>query len=230
MQEKITNCYKICVKIHQKDEKMKYSQLLDSLQNLINIRPKQKDLATILDVSISVIGNRAVRDSNFSFEEIIKIEKAYSIVGLLTGAATSIQTNDNCIDIEYFSDVWASCGTGAVVFEESKETISVPKTMIQNFSDSKKYSVINSRGDSMTPFIQDRDKLIVEHWQGGQIVDNCVYVFRYANELFVKRLVKNITQIVIKSDNPLYEPIKITDKDQDFEVIGQIVGLMRDLR
>ena len=101
---------------------------------------------------------------------------------------------------------------------------------VQNFSDSKKYSVISSRGDSMTPFIQDRDKLIVEHWQGGQIVDNCVYVFRYANELFVKRLVKNITQIVIKSDNPLYEPIKITDKDQDFEVIGQIVGLMRDLR
>jgi phage repressor protein C with HTH and peptisase S24 domain len=43
-------------------------------------------------------------------------------------------------------------------------------------------------------------------------------------------LVKNITQIVIKSDNPLYEPIKITDKDTDFEVIGQIVGLMRDLR
>lgn len=230
MQEKITNCYKICVKIHQKDEKMKYSQLLDSLQNLINIRPKQKDLATILDVSISVIGNRAVRDSNFSLEEIIKIEKAYSIVGLLTGSVINAPVSDNCVDIDYFSDVWASCGTGAVVFEESKETISVPKTMIQNFSDSKKYSVINSRGDSMTPFIQDRDKLIVEHWQGGQIIDNCVYVFRYANELFVKRLVKNVTQIVIKSDNPLYRPIEIEGKDTDFEVIGQIVGLMRDMR
>lgn len=209
---------------------MRYSELLDALQNLIDFKPKQRELAQILDVKLSIIGNRASRDSNFSLEEIIKIEKAYSIVGLLTGAATSIQVNDSCVVLDYFSDVWASCGTGAVVFEESKETISVPKTMIQNFSDSKKYSVINSRGDSMTPFIQDRDKLIVEHWQGGQIIDNCIYVFRYANELFVKRLVKNVTQIVIKSDNPIYRPIEIEGKDTDFEVIGQIVGLMRDMR
>ena len=138
--------------------------------------------------------------------------------------------SDNCVDLDYFSDVWASCGTGAVVFEETSEKLSVPTSIIQNYSKSNKYSVINARGDSMVPFLQDRDKLIVEHWNGGQIIDNCIYVFRYANELFVKRLVKNITQIVIKSDNPLYEPIKITDKDQDFEVIGQIVGLMRDLR
>jgi phage repressor protein C with HTH and peptisase S24 domain len=139
-------------------------------------------------------------------------------------------SSENCVDIEYYSDVWASCGNGAVVFEESAEKLSVPKSLIQNYSSSSRYSVINARGDSMQPFIQNFDKLIVEHWNGGQIIDNCIYVFRYANELFVKRLVKNITQIVIKSDNPLYEPIKITDKDQDFEVIGQIVGLMRDLR
>lgn len=138
--------------------------------------------------------------------------------------------SDNCIDLDYFSDVWASCGTGAVIFEETSEKLSVPTSLIQNYSKSNKYSVINARGDSMQPFLQDRDKLIVEHWNGGQIIDNCIYVFRYANELFVKRLVKNITQIVIKSDNPLYEPIKISDKDTDFEVIGQIVGLMRDLR
>ena len=158
--------------------------------------------------------------------EIKVIEEVFS-VSLLPN---DNKTNDNCIDLDYFSDVWASCGTGAVVFEETSEKLSVPTSLIQNYSKSNKYSVINARGDSMQPFLQDRDKLIVEHWNGGQIIDNCIYVFRYANELFVKRLVKNITQIVIKSDNPLYEPIKITDKDQDFEVIGQIVGLMRDLR
>ena len=157
------------------------------------------------------------------FNVIKKIEDCYAI-NLLSN------DSDICVNLDYFSDVWASCGTGAVVFEETSEKLSVPTSLIQNYSKTNRYSVINSRGDSMTPFIQDRDKLIVEHWNGGQIIDNCIYVFRYANELFVKRLVKNITQIVIKSDNPLYEPIKITDKDQDFEVIGQIVGLMRDLR
>ena len=200
---------------------MKYNQCLDIIEKNIGERPAHAEIARILKCNPTALVNRASRDSLIKDEEIAILEKCYGF---------SILSNTNCIDLDYFSDVWASCGTGAIVFEETSEKLSVPTSLIQNYSSSNRYSVINSRGDSMTPFIQDRDKLIVEHWNGGQIIDNCIYVFRYANELFVKRLVKNVTQIVIKSDNPLYEPIKITDKDQDFEVIGQIVGLMRDLR
>lgn len=206
---------------------MRYSKALEKIKKYTGIEFKQADFVKILNISRAAISARVSRDSEFTIEELIELEKKLDLpIGCLSG----IQSNENCVDLDYFSDVWASCGTGAVVFEETSEKLSVPTSLIQNYSKTNRYSVINSRGDSMTPFIQDRDKLIVEHWNGGQIIDNCIYVFRYANELFVKRLVKNITQIVIKSDNPLYEPIKITDKDQDFEVIGQIVGLMRDLR
>ena len=196
-------------------------EVIQKIQEITGKPINQAILADDLEVSRQYIS--ALKKEALSFNVIKKIEDCYAIS--LLGKAS-----DNCIDLDYFSDVWASCGTGAVVFEETSEKLSVPTSLIQNYSKSNKYSVINARGDSMQPFLQDRDKLIVEHWNGGQIIDNCIYVFRYANELFVKRLVKNITQIVIKSDNPLYEPIKITDKDQDFEVIGQIVGLMRDLR
>ena len=211
--------------------KLKYSHVRDTLQNLIEYVPTHAELADefklhSIDTTANALSNRLSNDGYLKENEIKVIEEVFS-VSLLPN---DNKTNDNCIDLDYFSDVWASCGTGAVVFEETSEKLSVPTSIIQNYSKTNRYSVINSRGDSMTPFIQDRDKLIVEHWNGGQIIDNCIYVFRYANELFVKRLVKNITQIVIKSDNPLYEPIKITDKDQDFEIIGQIVGLMRYLR
>lgn len=206
---------------------MLYNDVLHTLQNLTKTKVSQESIANALGLKQTTISGRASRNSDFSLDELIMLERA---LALPIGSVSGIQSNDNCIDLDYFSDVWASCGTGAVVFEEASEKLSVPTSLIQNYSKSNKYSVINARGDSMQPFLQDRDKLIVEHWNGGQIIDNCIYVFRYANELFVKRLVKNITQIVIKSDNPLYEPIKITDKDQDFEVIGQIVGLMRDLR
>ena len=204
-----------------------YNWLSTTLQKLTNTKISQQTIANALSVRQSTIGSRATSGKEFNIEELIIIEDKF---GLVRGVLSGIQTNDNCIDLDYFSDVWASCGTGAIVFEETNEKLSVPTSLIQNYSKSNKYSVINARGDSMQPFLQNHDKLIVEHWNGGQIIDNCIYVFRYANELFVKRLVKNITQIVIKSDNPLYEPIKITDKDQDFEIIGQIVGLMRDLR
>jgi phage repressor protein C with HTH and peptisase S24 domain len=211
--------------------KLKYNYVRDTLQNLIGYIPTHAELADEfklhhIDTTANALSNRLSNDGYLKENEIKVIEEVFS-VSLLPN---DNKTNDNCIDLDYFSDVWASCGNGAVVFEETSEKLSVPTSLIQNYSKSNKYSVINARGDSMQPFLQDRDKLIVEHWNGGQIIDNCIYVFRYANELFVKRLVKNITQIVIKSDNPLYEPIKITDKDQDFEVIGQIVGLMRDLR
>ena len=206
---------------------MLYNDVLHTLQNLTKTKVSQESIANALGLKQTTISGRASRNSDFSLDELIMLEQAFA---LPIGSVSGIQTSDNCIDLDYFSDVWASCGTGAVVFEETSEKLSVPTSLIQNYSKNNRYSVINSRGDSMTPFIQDRDRLIVEHWNGGQIIDNCIYVFRYANDLFVKRLVKNITQIVIKSDNPLYEPIKITDKDQDFEVIGQIVGLMRDLR
>ena len=204
-----------------------YNWLSTTLQKLTNTKISQQTIANALSVRQSTIGSRATSGKEFNIEELIIIEDKF---GLVRGVLSGIQTNDNCIDLDYFSDVWASCGTGAIVFEETSEKLSVPTSLIQNYSKSNKYSVINARGDSMQPFLQNHDKLIVEHWNGGQIIDNCIYVFRYANELFVKRLVKNITQIVIKSDNPLYEPIKITDKDPDFEIIGQIVGLMRDLR
>jgi SOS-response transcriptional repressor LexA len=211
--------------------KLKYSLVRDTLQNLIEYVPTHAELADEfklhrIDTTANALSNRLSNDGYLKENEIKVIEEVYGVFLL----PNDNKTNDNCIDLDYFSDVWASCGTGAVVFEETSDKISVPTSLIQNYSKSNKYSVINARGDSMQPFIQNFDKLIVEHWNGGQIIDNCIYVFRYANELFVKRLVKNITQIVIKSDNPLYEPIKITDKDQDFEVIGQIVGLMRDLR
>lgn len=206
---------------------MKYSKLLKRLEEYTGTEFKQANFVKILNISRATISFRAKRDTEFSIEELVELERK---LAMPSGYLSGMQTNENCVELDFFSDVWASCGTGAVVFEDCKEKISVPTSLIQNYSKSSKYSVINARGDSMQPFLQDRDKLIVEHWNGGQIIDNCIYVFRYANELFVKRLVKNITQIVIKSDNPLYEPIKITDKDPDFEVIGQIVGLMRDLR
>ncbi len=81
----------------------------------------------------------------------------------------------------------------------------------------------------MSPYIKDNDKLIIEYYNGEQIKDNSVYIFKYNNEIFIKRLVKNIDQIVVKSDNEIY-PIRFIDTNntQNLSIIGQIVGLIRN--
>ena len=82
----------------------------------------------------------------------------------------------------------------------------------------------------MSPTIDNGDKLIVEHWNGNQIQDNKIYVLCYNGEFFVKRLSKNLDEIIIKSDNPEYRLRTISGKSvQDLTLIGKIVATVKQL-
>ena len=111
-----------------------------------------------------------------------------------------------------------------------KIKLPIATMLIEGFSKQKTYSIINASGNSMAPTIENGDKLIVEHWNGTQIQDNKIYVFCYNNEFFVKRLSKNLDEIIIKSDNPEYR-IRTIDRNSTNEVIivGKIVGVIKTL-
>lgn len=207
---------------------MDYDKLLKALQNLIGYKPSQAELRKILNLKQGTIHNRYARNSIFSDEELRKISNYYS-VNLFYGVQLSDENNKPKIICDYFYDVFGSCGSGAFVPSEQKKPIDVPVEAIKNFSKSAQYSVINAVGDSMLPYIHNKDLLIVEHTQ--EIKDGQIYVFCYNDTIYVKRLVKNINELVIISDNPdktIYKTITLSKKDmQDVIVIGHIVGLMR---
>lgn len=176
-----------------------------------------------------------IKDNGFSISDdtnIIDFQDKKKYVDKLANEYASkkislIKTQET-VDIDYYPDVFGSCGTGTFVLSQQKEKISVPKRYIEDFSSLKQYSIIKAYGDSMMPYIQDRDELIVEHYNNEQIKDNRVYVFRLGDKFFIKRLVLNINQVVIKSDNTMYEPVIIKGSDlEDFQIIGKIVGLFR---
>ena len=201
---------------------MRTSTVFDRLQNLINYKPSQKEIAEVLGVTQAGIGNRVARDSEFPEKDILLLEQHYGV---------DIYTNGvDSIELDYFTDTFASCGTGVLAFSNTKDKIKLTKDNIKGYNENKKYSVINAYGVSMQPYIQDMDKLIVEHWDiPQQIIDNRIYVFLYKDELFVKRLAKNIDDVVITSDNPRFDD-KIVKADEDLQIIGQIVGILRDVR
>ena len=160
-------------------------------------------------------------------------EKIYTQILNKYGSLLNDKKNSTTVSIDYYPEVFGSCGSGKFVLSEQKELIQVPKKLFSHFSPQKQYSIINAIGDSMLPYIHNKDKLIVEHWQGEQIKDNQVYVFCYKDEIFVKRLVKNIDEIIVKSDNPdpMYRPRYIGKEDMNnVLIVGEIVGLMRDMR
>ena len=88
--------------------------------------------------------------------------------------------------------------------------------------------MVNASGNSMSPTIDSGDKLIVEHWSGDQIQDDKIYVFCYNGEFFIKRLSKNIDEIIIKSDNPEYRMRTISQKaSADLILIGKVVTVIK---
>lgn len=209
---------------------MRYNEVLKRLQNLINVVPTQAELCGITGLKSNTMSNRAVRNSEFSKDEISLINNFYKI-NLFTNTLTDNTQSEDNVQIDYYPDIYGSCGAGVFILSENKEKITVSRSVLTSYSKSRKYSVINARGDSMMPTIQNDDRLIVEHWEGEQITDNSIYVFRYGDEVFVKRLVKNIDQIIIISDNHIY-PIRIIEGEKlnNLQIIGKIVGLLRNMK
>ena len=146
-------------------------------------------------------------------------------MGLPMGCLSGVSSSD--ISIDYYPDVFGSCGEGCMVFNETSEKISVTKDVITNYSPRNKYSIISARGSSMSPVINDDDRLVIQHNVENQIIDDTVYLFRYNGELFIKRLVKNVDQIVCISENPRFQDRIIEPKEDNFSIIGKVVGLFR---
>lgn len=217
---------------------MRFSKAFKVLQNLSNAPVRPVDIATALGVSRSNINYKRDKDVELTDSDIKKLEDFFNISFSIPKQyktayeileKTEKSMPEDCILLEYYPDVFGSCGGGSFVFSEQKEIIQVPRRCFQTFSNFKKYSVINAIGDSMTPYIVDHDKLIVEHWNGEQIRDNRIYIFRFGDNIFIKRLVLNIDQIIVKSDNKEY-PVRHIEKEdmKEFEIIGRIVGIWRE--
>lgn len=209
---------------------MLVEQLIQYLQNLTKQKITQKDLGDALGISKQAIGNKKADNYEFAEYEIKKI-KDYVISKYSDNKCTLVDNNDS-VTIDYYPDVFGSCGNGVFELSPEKTQIIVPKNaFFEKFSPNKTYSVINAHGNSMQPLIFDKDKLIIEHWNGEQIIDNKPYIFCYKDEIFIKRLAKNVDQLMIISENKDYDTRKLEGEQlKDVNIIGQIVGLMRDLR
>ena len=205
---------------------MKLKNLTALLTNTLGTPVNQSMLALSLGITRQTISNRIKNDSELTVSELSKIEKYFNVN--LTNQAKGLSSDE--IVIDYYPDVFASCGNGAIIFSEEKEYVFMPRRFFTTYSRNKSYSMIHARGDSMSPFINNDDKLIIEHSDGEQIIDNKVYVFCYKDEFFVKRLSKNVDEVIVKSDNPIYSSRIIASKDLgELNIIGMVVGMLRTI-
>ena len=202
---------------------MKLDELIQLISNIAGITVNQSMLADSLGITRQTISNRIKTQSEVTVSEIRRVEEFFKI-------SIFSSVTDDIAYIDYYTDVFASCGNGSIVFSSEKTKLPMPISMISGYSKNKLYSMINASGNSMSPTIDNGDKLIVEHWNGNQIQDNKIYVFCFNNEFFVKRLSKNLDEIIIKSDNPEYRIRTINGKSAaELILIGKIVATVKQL-
>ena len=203
---------------------MRYNDIIKNLQNLTDREIKQVELAKATGITRATMNYRKKYNIEFSYDDVRKIEQYFNIM--------FENTKEKTISILYYPDIYASCGNGVLAQSENCQKINVPLSVFfTKVYDNKTYFVINAYGNSMCPFIEDNDKLIVEQYENEQIKDNRVYLFSFDNEIFIKRLVKNVNQLVIMSDNKEFDIIKLSGEDiNKVNILGQVVGIMRDAR
>lgn len=130
----------------------------------------------------------------------------------------------NYVLIDYYPDVIASCGPGG--FEMSQECIqyNVPATLFPPARNVKGYSMCHAKGNSMYPRIWDGDFVICEHKDNMKIENGEMYIFCFDDQIYLKRLTKNINQIVVESENPDFPTQYIEKEDMNnVHLIGHVV-------
>lgn len=139
------------------------------------------------------------------------------------------------VRVPYYPELEASCGNGIIAPFSNPNPDNFPISLKYGLNERKKYFVINAFGDSMEKTIFDKEYIIFEDWRdrNNQIVDNKIYFFCYEGRLYIKRLIYNINEVIVLSDNNtkddngdlIYKPQVIKKEDMNnLDIYGKFKG------
>ena len=196
---------------------MLLDEKINDLQNLTKQRITYAQVAEVLGLgSKQAAQNRVTRKQHLKEWEIIALDEAFL-------KSVNIHNRDY-ISVDYYPEVLESCGNGT--FEMSQECVQyqVPSTLFPPSANVKGYSMCHAKGNSMYPRIWDGDFVILEHKDNMKIENGEMYIFCYDDQLYLKRLTKNINQIVVESENPEF-PTQYIEREEmnNLHLIGHVI-------
>ena len=218
---------------------------MNDIKSIINRMKKafqvntNKELAKKLGTSLSNIDNWKKR--NTIPQKYILLTSQMNNINpdwLLTGEGEMYKTNkvqifdnENGIKVNYYPDVYASAGYGAVntIIEPQKVTLS--KFIIDSFKiiNPKRVDLIHIYGDSMEPVFQNGDIAVVERIDDiSEVKNGDTIIANIDGDLFIKKIEKIPFQnaIILKSTNSLYKDIIVEDFNK-FKVVAIVRGKFR---
>lgn len=136
------------------------------------------------------------------------------------------------VEIPYYPEVFAAAGEGAYNYEVAPKKIKFSKEFLEKILELTQFSgvhLITAVGDSMTPTIENGDRLFVLPFEkeNNQIREGGIYIISCTSGVLVKRVYINPfdNKMVLKSDNPSIPDIEIEgDELESCQIIGRVIG------
>ncbi|WP_299021531.1 S24 family peptidase [uncultured Photobacterium sp.] len=189
---------------------------IGELKKLTNTA-KNVDLAKVLGVSPKTIQSWKTRE---------KIPEDIFIKARQVSQNGVIAPPRGFVNLDFY-EVEVSAGHGAlVVSEEKSSAIVFSEAFINNDIGANPNNVflMPVKGDSMYPTLKNGCLVMVN--RVDQFTGDGIYIFRFDDQLMVKRLQFLPKIIKVVSDNPTYENWELSKAEldsEDFEIIGEVV-------
>lgn len=209
----------------------KTSDIYDRLKLYFEAKT-DKELADFLEMNLNTLKTWIQREK-VPYEKLHSItqNETVSFNWLLTGKGTMFINEDSQHSMDTMCELnklpqKVSAGHGEECHDEECEVFLVPKSLFRTPIKPDEYAVMEVMGDSMEPTITDGNYVIFK-----KIVDfegDGLYIIRKGNDLFVKRIIKEMDgSILIKSDNKNYPDMTPPKGDTEFRyIIGRVKAIL----
>ncbi len=216
---------------------MDFKMIIDKLKDVIsekdlNKKVFDKDVASELGIPQTTFATMKKRNS-IPYEEILKFcaKRKISVNWLFFDQAVDmlIEETNKFFQIRYYSDIRASAGGGAEVFDENYETIALDEKIMHNMvgMGSSELEAIHVDGESMEPTLQDGSIVFIDRSQTNINKDG-IFVAATTAGLFIKRIRQRADGMVeLISDNKAYSPEVLSP--EEVSIVGKVVGNIESL-
>jgi len=127
---------------------------------------------------------------------------------------------DNCVNISFIT----TNSEGEILTQED-HTYPVPlKDIIHLDIDIEDLALFRVIGHAMSTLINEADILVISK-KDTKPKDGEIYVIKHDGELYCKRVLDNVTEYILESENIKYRPVYISERNK-LEVIGKVVYRM----
>ena len=216
---------------------MNLGEIIEKLKDVISeskIGGKvfDKDVATALNIPQATFATMKKRNS-IPYAEILEFcaLKKISVNWLFFDQAVDMlkAETEKFFQVRYFSDIRASAGGGAEIFDEGYETISIDEKIMHNMvgMGNTELEAIHVDGESMEPTLQDGSIVFVDRTQTN-INKNGIFIASTTGGLFIKRIQQRADGMIeLISDNSIYPPQAVPA--DEVTIVGKVVGNIESL-